>query len=85
MAAGTTSITGDNAVTMTVAFLPLAVVTVPIENFQLYWVYLTSVAIVAATFGLLIYFGSAGECGFERWQVLALVGVYLLYLIMTIF
>ncbi|MDS0478371.1 sodium/calcium exchanger protein [Natrinema sp. 1APR25-10V2] len=83
--AGTTSVIGDNAVTMTVAFLPLAVVTVPIDNFQLYWVNLTFVAIVAATFGLLIHFGSVGEHGFERWQVLALDGVYLLYLIVIIF
>ncbi|PGF14636.1 sodium:calcium exchanger [Natrinema sp. CBA1119] len=83
--AGTTSVIGDNAVTMTVAFLPLAVVTVPIENFQLYWVNLTFVAIVAAMFGLLIHVGSVGEHGFERWQVLALDGVYLLYLIVIIF
>ena len=83
--AGTTSVIGDNAVTMTVAFVPLALVTVPIENFQLYWVNLTFVAIVAVTFGALIHFGSVGEHGFERWQVFALDGVYLLYLIVMVF
>ena len=79
--AGTPSVIGDNTVTMTVAFLLIAVVTAPTENFQLYWVNLTFVAIVAVTFGSLIHFGSVGEHGFERWQVLAIDGVYLLYLI----
>ena len=83
--AGTTSVIGDNAVTMTVAFLPLALVTVPIEDFQLYWVNLTFVIVVAATFGALIHFGSDTEHGFERWQVLALDGVYLLYLLVMVF
>jgi len=83
--AGTTSVIGDNAVTMTVAFAPLALVTVPIENFQLYWVNLAFVALVAVTFGALIHFGSVDEHGFERWQVLALDSVYVLYLLVMVF
>lgn len=77
--AATSSVIGDHAVTMTVALVPLALVTVRIEDFQLFWVNLIFVALMPATYAVLIHSGSE-EHGFKRWQVLALDGVYLAYL-----
>lgn len=80
----TTSVIPDNAVTMTVAFFPLALVTVPIENFQLYWVNLAFVALMPALYAAFVHWGSE-EHGFKRWQVLAFDGAYLLYLAVMLF
>ena len=44
--AGMTSIIGDHAVTMTIAFLPLALVSTSIEDFQLFWVNIVFVALM---------------------------------------
>ncbi|MDT3436895.1 MULTISPECIES: sodium:calcium antiporter [Halobacteriales] len=76
--AGTTSVIGDNAVTMTVAFVPLALVTVPIEDFQLYWVNLLFVALMPAVYAGLTHWGAA-EHGFTRLQVLLFDGLYVVY------
>ena len=76
--AGTTSVLGDHAVTMTVAFVPLALTTVPVENFRLYWVNLVFVAAMPAAYAVLLHFGTA-EHGFKRWQVAVLDGLYVLY------
>jgi cation:H+ antiporter len=43
---GATGVLTDNAVTMTLAFVPLALVTVTITDFQLYWVNLMFVAVM---------------------------------------
>jgi len=82
--AGTTSVLGDHAVTMTVAFIPLALTTVPIENFQLYWVNLAFVALMPAAYTILLHFGTA-EHGFKRWQVAALDGICVLYVAVIAF
>ena len=82
--AGTTSVIGDNAVTMTVAFFPLGLVTVPVNDFQLFWVNLTFVALMPATYAALIHWGSP-EHGFKRWQVLLFDGIYLAYLGIMVF
>ena len=80
----TTSVIGDHAVTMTVAFLPLALVSVPIQDFQLFWVNLLFVALVPAAYAALIHRGSK-EHGFALRQVLGLSGIYLVYLAVMLF
>lgn len=75
---GVTSVIGDHAVTMTVAFLPLALVTVPVEYFQLFWANLVFVAAMPTAYAALLHWGSS-EHGFKRWEVVILDGIYLLY------
>lgn len=58
--AGTTSVIGDNAVTMTIAFFPLGLVTVPIWDFQLFWVNLAFVALMPAAYAVSLHWGGAG-------------------------
>lgn len=77
--AGTTSVLGDNAVTMTLAFLPLALVGTPVQDLRLYAVNLTFVAAMPALYAAFVHFGTE-EHGFRRWQVWAFDGAYLLYL-----
>ena len=76
--AGTTSVLGDHAVTMTVAFVPLALVTVPVQNFQLYVVNVIFVTLMPVAYAVLIHVGSH-EHGFERWEVGVLDLLYVLY------
>ena len=82
--AGTTSVVADNAVTMTVGFLPLALVTLPIQNMQLFVVNLAFVALMPTALALLVHFGSV-EHGLKRWQVGILDGSYVLYLFVMVF
>lgn len=82
--AGTTSVLGDHAVTMTVAFVPLGLTTVPVENFRLYWVNLVFVAVMPAAYAVLLHFGTA-EHGFKQWQVAVLDGIYALYVAVVAF
>ena len=82
--AGTTSVIGDNAVTMSIAFFPLGLVTVPIRDFQLFWVNLAFVALMPATYALFLHWG-APEHGFKRWQVGLFDGLYLLYVAIMVF
>lgn len=44
--AGTASVIGDHTVTMTVAFVPLVLVTVPVQSFRLFWVNLLFVILL---------------------------------------
>ena len=82
--AGTTSVVADNAVTVTIGFLPLALMTLPIQNMQLFVVNLAFVALMPAALVLLVHFGSV-EHGLNRWQVGVLDGIYVLYLIVVTF
>ena len=82
--AGTTSVLGDHAVTMSVAFVPLALITVPVENFQLYLVNLLFVAAMPVAYAALIHFGS-DEHGFKRWEVATLDLLYVLYVAIVAF
>lgn len=63
-----TSVIGDHAVTISLAFLPLAVVTVPVENFSLLWVNVLFVGIMPITYAICIHFGGRRH-GFQLWQV----------------
>lgn len=82
--AAATSVIGDHAVTLSVALLPLALVTVPIEDLQLYAVNLVAVALIPALYAALIHWGSE-EHGFKLWQVMTLLGTYLVYLGVMLF
>ncbi|MEC4813767.1 MAG: sodium:calcium exchanger [Scytonema sp. PMC 1069.18] len=80
----TTNVIADNTVTMTLAFVPLALVGLPIDNMLLFTVNLSFVALLGAVYALLIYQGTE-KYSFELWEVATLIGVYLLYLIIMIF
>lgn len=82
--AGTASVLGDHAVTLTVAFVPLAFVGVPVENFRLFWVNLLFVAAMPAAYAALLHWGP-DEHGFERWQVVVLDAVYVVYVAVVAF
>lgn len=75
---GVTSVIGDHAVTMTLAFIPLTIVGMPIENLLLFSVTLSFVALMAALYAAFIGWGER-EGGFRRWQVFALPAVYALF------
>ena len=72
-----TSVIGDHAATIAVAFLPLALVTVPVEDTRLFFVNLGFVALVPALYAAFIWWGD--EKGFKRWQVGALASSYMVY------
>ncbi|GAB3832184.1 hypothetical protein GCM10028895_49550 [Pontibacter rugosus] len=77
---GVTSVIGDHAVTLTVAFLPLALVTVPVQNFPLFITILSFVGLVGMLYAAFIHWGGPGkEHGFRRWQVFAFGGLLLVY------
>ncbi|EIJ39897.1 sodium:calcium exchanger [Leeuwenhoekiella palythoae] len=82
--AGTTSVIADNAVTMTVAFFPLALVTTPIEDFQLFWVNLAFVGLMPLLYILFVH-QSKELHGFSRWQIFVFDAAYIVYLLVMIF
>ncbi|MEQ8538505.1 MAG: hypothetical protein RIB93_13790 [Coleofasciculus sp. D1-CHI-01] len=82
--AAVTGVIADNTATMTLAFFPLALVTLPVENFLLYSVNLGFVALLGVVYAAAIKFGSEKR-SFELWEVLALNGVYVAYLAVMLF
>lgn len=78
---GVTSVIGDHAVTMTLAFIPLTIVGMTIDDFQLFWVTLSFVALMPALYTAFIWWGRKG---FRLWQVLALPVIYGLYLVLLV-
>ena len=81
---GVTSVIGDHVVTMTLAFIPLTIIGMPIENLQLFAVSLTFVAIMPALYAGFIWWGDR-RSGFKRWQVGALPAVYVLFVAVRVF
>lgn len=81
---GVTSVIGDHAVTMTLAFIPLTIIGMPIENMQLFAVTLAFVAIMPMLYAMFIWWGGR-ERGFQRWQVFALPAVYALFIAVIVF
>jgi len=59
-------------------------VTLPIEDLQLFCVNLAFVTLLAAVYAALIYFGSE-KYSFQIWEVVALIGIYLVYLAVMFF
>ena len=81
---GVTSVIGDHAVTMTLAFIPLTIVGMPIENMQLFWVTLAFVAVMPALYAAFVSWGGRDR-GFKRWQVLVLPAIYALFVAVLVF
>ncbi|PHN01830.1 sodium:calcium antiporter [Flavilitoribacter nigricans] len=82
--AGTTSVIADNAITMTVAFFPLALVNTPVQDFQLYWVNLAFVGLMPLLYSLFVH-QSKELHGFSKWQVFVFDAAYLTYLLVMAF
>lgn len=79
----TTSVIGDHAVTMTIAFLPLALTTLLIQDVRLFWVNLVFVALVPAAYAGLIHRGPS-EHGFTLPEVLLLDAIPLVWIGVTL-
>lgn len=79
MTAATTSVIADNTVTMTLAFFPLAMVGVAIEDGVLFTVNLAFVALLGIAYAALIQWGRQKH-SFELWEVGVLVGIYFIYI-----
>ncbi|WP_066377782.1 MULTISPECIES: sodium:calcium antiporter [unclassified Anabaena] len=82
--AATTNVIADNTVTMTLAFFPLALVNLPVENLLIFSVNLGFVALLGAVYAAFIYWG-ADKNSFQLWEVIALNGVYFAYLAVMIY
>ncbi|MDJ0517423.1 MAG: hypothetical protein QNJ74_14625 [Trichodesmium sp. MO_231.B1] len=82
--AATTSVIADNTATMTLAFFPLALVSLPVENIKLYSVNLFFVALLGIFYSLFIYFGKP-KYSFSLKEVLVLNSIYVIYLLVMIF
>ncbi|MDX5422198.1 MAG: sodium:calcium exchanger [Hymenobacteraceae bacterium] len=83
---GVTSVIGDHAVTLTIAFLPLALVTVPVKDLTLYVTVLSFAGLVGILYAAFIHWGGPGkEHGFNRWQVFTLGAVVLVYVGVMLF
>ncbi|GAB3833199.1 sodium:calcium exchanger [Pontibacter rugosus] len=83
---GVTSVIGDHAATMAVAFLPLALVTVPVKDLTLYVTVLSFVALVGILYAAFIHWGGKnGQHGFNRWQVYTLGAVVPVYVGVMLF
>ncbi|MGF1479854.1 MAG: sodium:calcium antiporter [Cyanophyceae cyanobacterium] len=82
--AATTSVIADNTATMTLALLPLALVSIPIKDVQLFVVNLAFVALLAAVYAGLIQWGKE-QHSFELWEVLTLIAIYVAYLGVMVF
>lgn len=81
-----TSVIGDHAVTMTLAFVPLTIVGMQIEDFRLFWVSLAFVALMPALYAAFIHFGGKDEeHGFRRWHLFAFGAAYLVYVALVVF
>ncbi len=81
---GVTSVIGDHVVTMTLAFIPLTIIGMSIDNMQLFIVTLYFVAAIPILYASFIWWGGR-EAGFRRWQVIALPLVYALFVAITVF
>ncbi|MDJ0695526.1 sodium:calcium exchanger [Mastigocoleus sp. MO_188.B34] len=84
LTAATTNVIADNTATMTLAFFPLALVSLPVKDLQLYSFNLTFVALLGVIYAAVIHWG-AQKYSFELWEVVALNGVYLVYLGIMVF
>lgn len=79
-----TSVIGDHTVTMTLAFIPLTIVTTQIQDLRLFWVSLAFVALMPMLYAGFIHWGGR-EHGFRRWQVFAFAAAYLAFVAVVVF
>ena len=81
-----TSVIGDHAVTLTLAFFPLALVGLPVSNFPLFATVLSFVGLVGILYAFFIHWkGENHQHGFKRWQVILLGLVLLIYVAVILF
>lgn len=73
-----TGVVGDLSATMTLAFLPLALITTPIERYPVYLVSLVFVSLMPALFAVFVH-RNRGRTGFSLWQVVGLDTLYVAY------
>ena len=78
-----TSVIGDHAVTLTLAFVPLALATLLVENPRLFTINVVGVALVAALYAGFVWWDGR-ERGFTRWQVATLAAVAPLWAIAVV-
>ena len=69
---------------MTLAFFPLALVTLPVDNLLLYSVNLAFVALLGIIYAAFLYWGKPNY-SFSLKEVLILNGVYVVYLAVMVF
>jgi cation:H+ antiporter len=74
----TTAVVSDKVVTLSLALLPLALISAPITDFRLFWVSLAFVFLVPVAYAAFVHWGSE-EHGFTLWQVVAFDAVYVAY------
>lgn len=74
--AAVTTVLGDQVTTMTVAFLPLALIGLPLQNVRLFWVSLVALATIAGAFGALVGLRQPSVNG---WKVSAVASLYAAY------
>lgn len=75
--AGSTSVIGDKAITLSLGLVPLALVTTPINNLQLFWINLIFVALMPIVFAIMVLKNK--HSGLKLWNVLLLDVLLLLY------
>ena len=79
-----TSVIGDHAVTMTLAFVPLTIISAQIQDFHLFWVSLAFVALMPALYAAFIRWSGGGGNGFRRWTLFAFAGTYAVYVALVV-
>ncbi|MEM8807520.1 MAG: sodium:calcium exchanger [Cyanobacteria bacterium P01_G01_bin.38] len=84
--AATASVIADNTATMSLALVPLALVSTTIQDMPMFLVNLGFVALFAGAYGALIHWGDEkGKYSFEPWEVGSLIGLYGVYLAVILF
>ena len=78
--AATTSVIADNTVTMTLAFFPLAVVSLPIEDLKIYTINLAFISLLGLAYAAFIYWGRPKN-SFSFLEIIGLNSIYLIYLV----
>ena len=73
-----TGVVGDLSATMTLAFLPLALITTPIERYPVYLVSLLFAFLMPALFAAFVH-RNRGRRAFSLWQVVGLDSLYVAY------
>lgn len=80
-----TSVIGDHAVTMTLAFIPLTIIGTPIEDFRLFWVSLAFVALMPVLYAMFIHFSGEQARGFHRWTIFGFAAAYAAFVAVVVF
>ncbi|MEP2723214.1 sodium:calcium exchanger [Roseibium sp.] len=83
--AASTSVIGDHAVTMTLAFIPLTIIGTPIEDFRLFWVSLAFVALMPVLYAMFIRFSGERARGFHRWTIFGFAAAYAAFVAAVVF